>query len=338
MLEVENLNVHIRSYEGNNQVLDSVSFEVRDGEILGLIGETGCGKSLTALAIPGLLPRRARITSGQIRLDGENLLAKSGQELRGIRGRRIAMIFQQPRMALNPVVRVGDQVARVLAFHRGVSNADAWRETIALLRRLGMPDPERRARAYPHELSGGMCQRVLIAMMLAPAPQLLIADEPTTALDPTIETQILDLLRDVQQERRMSMLYITHDIGIVAQLCDRIAVMHAGHIVEVGKVADLFARPLHPYTRALIGSVLRVDRPRPLGLIERIPGTVPSLINPPRGCRFADRCAFVMDRCRLQRPDWIEAQADHFALCQKEVIGAHESSGGRRARQALPGH
>jgi oligopeptide/dipeptide ABC transporter ATP-binding protein len=288
LLEVEGLVTSFRTGDGIVRAVSGVSFHVDRGEVLGLVGESGCGKSVTSLSILRLVARPGRIEQGVVRFEGVDLLGLSGDQMRRVRGERIAMIFQQPTSSLNPVWAAGRQIAEVLEVHRGMKRRAALARSLELLRMVGIPDPERRLKAYPHELSGGMAQRVMIAMALACEPQLLIADEPTTALDVTIQAQILDLMRRLREETGTAIILITHDLGIVAEMCDRVAVMYAGEIVEEADVHTLFARPSHPYTRGLIGSV-----PVP-GVIrdslEVIPGNVPNLIDLPAACRFSPRC------------------------------------------------
>ncbi|HSW42136.1 MAG TPA: ABC transporter ATP-binding protein [Patescibacteria group bacterium] len=288
LLEVEDLVTSFHTREGVVRAVSGISFHVDRGEVLGLVGESGCGKSVTSLSILRLVSRPGRIERGAIRFQGQDLLGLSGDEMRKVRGERIAMIFQQPTSSLNPVWMAGRQIAEVLEIHRGMKRRAALSRSLELLRMVGIPDPERRLRAYPHELSGGMAQRIMIAMALACEPELLIADEPTTALDVTIQAQILDLMRHLREETGTAIILITHDLGVVAEMCDRVAVMYAGEIVEQADVHTLFARPSHPYTRGLIGSipvpgVIRDD-------LEVIPGNVPNLIDLPPGCRFAPRC------------------------------------------------
>lgn len=312
LLEVRDLTVHFDTEDGTVEALDGVSFDVRPGEILGLVGESGSGKSVSALTVLRLIRRPGRIVRGAIRFEGRDLLALSEAEMRGVRGARISMVFQSPRTALNPVLTVGRQIARLYELHQGCARREAWRRTLDMLRLVGIPEPERRAGQYAHQLSGGMCQRVMIAMALATSPRLLLADEPTTGLDVSIAAQILDLLRDLGRRTGASILFITHDLGVVASLCDRVAVMHAGQLVEQADVVALFTQPLHPYTRALVGSIPRVDRDVAM---EPIPGAVPSLLAPPPGCRYAGRCPAVMDVCRSVRPAPWSPTAGHAVAC-----------------------
>ncbi len=312
LLEVRDLTVHFDTEDGLVEAVDGVSFDVRPGEILGVVGESGSGKSVTALALLRLIRPPGRIADGAVRFDGRNLLELSEEQMRAVRGAQISLVFQSPRTALNPVLTAGRQIARLFELHQGASRAEGWRRTIEMLKLVGISEPERRARQYAHQLSGGMCQRVMIAMGLATSPRLLVADEPTTGLDVSIAAQILELLRDLGRRTGASILLITHDLGVVAEVCDRVAVMHAGQVVEVGDVKTIFARPLHPYTQALVRSIPRVDREVTM---EPIPGTVPSLLAPPPGCRYADRCPRVLDVCRHDRPAPWAAAVDHEVAC-----------------------
>jgi len=312
LLEVENLSVAFDTDEGTVGAVDAIDLDVRRGEILGLVGESGSGKSVTALAVFRLIRPPGRIAGGSIRFDGRDLLALPEEEMRRIRGAQIAMVFQSPRTALNPVLPVGRQIARLYRLHQGCSAAEARRRTLEMLGLVGIPEPERRARDYAHQLSGGMCQRVMIAMALATSPRLLLADEPTTGLDVSIAAQILDLLRDLGRRTGASIVLITHDLGVVAGLCDRVAVMHAGQLVECADVRSLFREPAHPYTRALVRSIPRVDREVTM---EPVPGVVPSLLDAPPGCRYADRCPDVLDVCRTVKPARSARARDHEVAC-----------------------
>jgi peptide/nickel transport system ATP-binding protein len=289
LLEVKGLRTSFYTSDGVVRAVDGIDFHVDRGEIMGLVGESGCGKSVTSLSIMRLVARPGRIEGGEILFDGRDLLKISSEEMRKVRGEQIAMIFQQPTSALNPVWDVGRQIAEVLELHRNMKRRAARGRALELLRMVGIPDPERRLRAHPHEMSGGMAQRVMIAMALACEPDLLIADEPTTALDVTIQAQILDLIRNLRDETGTAIILITHDLGVVAETCDRVAVMYAGEIVEQTDVVSLFRDPLHPYTRGLIGSIPVVGVVR--DELSVIPGNVPNLIDLPGGCRFAPRCA-----------------------------------------------
>ena len=301
-----------------------LSFSVAPGKVLGLVGESGSGKSVTSLAIMGLLPPAAVVTGEIIFRDRRepqssgasavNLAALSSDELRKIRGARMAMIFQEPMTALNPVMRVGDQVAEAVLAHHSVSKADAWKRAVNGMREVAIPEPERRARSYPHQLSGGMRQRVMIAMAIVNRPQLLIADEPTTALDVTIQQQILDLLNDLRHKFGLAMLFISHDLAVVSHVADRVAVMYAGSLIEAGTKADIFSAPAHPYTRGLLRAIptLATERAAPLATIE---GTVPPIGRMPRGCAFEPRCAYRVDNCAVEFPPLVEVGAGHWARC-----------------------
>jgi oligopeptide/dipeptide ABC transporter ATP-binding protein len=288
LLEVKGLQTSFHTRDGIVRAVDGIDFSVDRGEIMGLVGESGCGKSVTSLSIMRLIASPGRIEAGEVRFDGQDLLKLRPDEMRHLRGNRITMIFQQPTSSLNPVWDVGRQIGEVLELHRNMSRRAARGRAAELLRMVGIPDPDRRLRSYPHELSGGMAQRVMIAMALACEPELLIADEPTTALDVTIQAQILDLIRTLRDETGTAVILITHDLGVVAETCDRVAVMYAGEIVEQTDVTTLFRRPMHPYTHGLIGSIPVVGDLREE--LAVIPGNEPNLIDLPKGCRFAPRC------------------------------------------------
>jgi len=317
LLEVKGLKTYFYTEDGVVRAVDGVSFEVYPGEVLGLVGESGCGKSVTSLSIMRLISKPGRVDEGEILLDGENLLKFSENEMTKVRGNRISMIFQQPQTALNPVFKVGDQLAEVLDVHQDLGKEKGWARAVELLKMVGVPDPERRADAYPHELSGGMAQRVMIAMALACVPELLIADEPTTALDVTIQAQILDLMRDLRREMGTSVILITHDLGVVAEMAERVAVMYAGEIVEQTDVNTLFDQPLHPYTQGLIGSIPVLGQIK--DRLDVIPGSVPNLVNLPPGCRFAPRCqARLKYNCAIcadVKPDLVEVKPGHHVRC-----------------------
>jgi peptide/nickel transport system ATP-binding protein len=317
LLEVKGLKTYFYTEDGIVRAVDGVSFEVYPGEVLGLVGESGCGKSVTSLSIMRLISKPGRIDEGQILLDGENLLELPENEMIKVRGNRISMIFQQPQTALNPVFKVGDQLAEVLDVHQDLGKEAGWKRAVALLKMVGVPDPERRAEAYPHELSGGMAQRVMIAMALACVPELLLADEPTTALDVTIQAQILDLMRDLRREMGTSVILITHDLGVVAEMAERVAVMYAGEIVEQTDVNTLFDQPLHPYTQGLIGSIPILGEIKER--LDVIPGSVPNLVNLPPGCRFAPRCQarfkYNCTICAEVKPELEEVKPGHFVRC-----------------------
>jgi oligopeptide/dipeptide ABC transporter ATP-binding protein len=313
LLRIEGLYVSFPSGDGRVPILDNVSIEVFENEIVGLVGESGSGKTMISLTIMGFLPPSGRIEGGEVWFGDDNLLAHAEEEMSRVRGRQIAMIFQSTRSALNPLMRVGDQVARVYRIQRGQGAREARTQAIQALTRVGLPDAEQRARAYPHQLSRGMCQRVLIAMMVACEPALLIADEPTTGLDVTIQAQIFELIKDLQQASEASILLITHDLGVVAETCDRVVVIYAGQVMETATVESLFAEPLHPYTRRLLNSVLRVDRRVEMpkvdaGLTEEVAYSV-------AGCRFAPRCPRVQPRCWEQHPPRELARPGHWVTC-----------------------
>ena len=312
LLTISDLSVAFDSDAGAIEAVDHINLDIRRGEVMGLVGESGSGKSVTVLAILRLIRRPGRITSGTIRFDGVDLATLSEDEMRHVRGARIAMVSQTPRTALNPVIPVGRQVARLFMLHGGLPRKDAETRTLEMLSMVGIPDPARRAQQYAHQLSGGMCQRVMIAMALATSPQLLLADEPTTGLDASIAVRILDLLREMGEKTGAAILFITHDLGVVAQICDRVTVMHAGQVVESAPVRTIFHAPAHPYTRALIRSIPRLDREVAM---EPIPGSVPSLVTPPPGCRYIERCRFAIEPCRLSRPPLNAIAADHLLAC-----------------------
>jgi oligopeptide/dipeptide ABC transporter ATP-binding protein len=317
LLEVKGLKTYFYTEDGIVRAVDGVSFEVYPGEVLGLVGESGCGKSVTSLSIMRLISKPGRIDEGEILLDGSDLLKLPEEEMIKVRGNRISMIFQQPQTALNPVFKVGDQLAEVLDVHQDLGREAGWKRAVALLKMVGVPDPTRRAEAYPHELSGGMAQRVMIAMALACIPELLIADEPTTALDVTIQAQILDLLRDLRREMGTSVILITHDLGVVAEMAERVAVMYAGEIVEQTDVNSLFDQPLHPYTQGLIGSIPVLGEIKEK--LDVIPGSVPNLVNLPPGCRFAPRCQarfkYSCTICAEVKPELVEVKQGHYVRC-----------------------
>src|SRR5438876_1909675 len=299
LLEVKNLQTHFPTRPGLVRAVNGVSFYLDRGELLGLVGESGCGKSITALSIMRLIAPPGKIAGGEIIFEGKNLLTLSNAEMRAIRGDDIAMIFQDPMTSLNPVFKVGEQIAEALRLHRKLSRKAAREAAIAAMKEVSIPDPARRADDYPHQLSGGMRQRVMIAMALACDPKLLIADEPTTALDVTIQAQILELLDELRKTRELAVLLITHDLGVVAEVADRVAVLHTGKIIEESPVEELFARPKHPYTEGLLRSVPKLTAEYVLKLerLETIEGVVPSPTNLPPGCHFAPRCPYRMQRC-----------------------------------------
>jgi oligopeptide/dipeptide ABC transporter ATP-binding protein len=318
VLEVRDLRTSFPDRGERRNVVDGVTLAVAPGETLALVGESGCGKSMTALSILRLVPRPGRIESGSVRLGGRDLLGLSVGEMRRVRGGEIGMIFQEPMTSLNPVQRVGAQVIEAIRLHRPASAAEARRRAVELFEQVGIPDREARIRAYPHQLSGGMKQRVMIAMALAAEPRVLIADEPTTALDVTIQAQILDLLRRLQRELGMALLLITHDLGIVNEIADRVAVMYAGRIVEEAPRRDLLAAPRHPYTQGLLRSL--PGRARPGERLEEIPGTVPPPSEWPRGCRFVTRCPRAFEPCPDIDPGPTAVGAGHTACCHAVAL------------------
>jgi oligopeptide/dipeptide ABC transporter ATP-binding protein len=300
LLSVRNLKVHFATYDGVVQALDNVSFQIEREQIFGLVGETGCGKTVTSLAILRLLPDNAKILNGEIILKGENLLKKSEREFRKLRGGSISMIFQDPASSLNPVFTIERQLLRVIHEHSPTSYSEARQRVVKSLEEVGLPEPRRVLKLYPHELSGGMQQRVMLAAALSSDPYLLIADEPTSAIDVTIQAQILELLRQLKKEKGLSVLLITHNMGVVAETCDKVGVMYAGNIVEIGSLRDVLKNPRHPYVRALLAAI-----PSPLLLGKALPeikGVVPSLLNPPSGCRFHPRCPYATSICTESIP------------------------------------
>ncbi|AIU68908.1 peptide ABC transporter ATPase [Thermococcus eurythermalis] len=319
ILEVRGLTVHFYTYAGIVKAIEDVSFDVYRGETFALVGETGCGKSVTSRALTQLIESPGRIVKGKVlyhRDDGStiDLLKLSEEEIRKIRGREIAYIFQDPHASLDPLYTVGYQIAEAMVVHGTVEGwKEGFRKAVDILRRVLIPDPENRVKNYPHELSGGMKQRVVIGIGVSNDPKILIADEPTTALDVTVQAQILDLMNKLKKEYNTTVILITHNMGVVAEMADRVAVMYAGKIVEIGSVDQIFKNPLHPYTKGLLRAV-----PNPLAKIERleaIPGTVPNLITPPKGCRFHPRCPYATERCRSEVPKLKELEPGHFVAC-----------------------
>jgi oligopeptide/dipeptide ABC transporter ATP-binding protein len=320
VLEIDGLQTHFFTGVGVVRAVDGVSYSLKSGETLGVVGESGCGKSVSALSILRLVADPpGRIVGGAIRFEGRNLLDLSETEMESIRGNKISMIFQEPMTSLNPLYTVGHQIAEAVALHQDLSRRDAWDRAVEMLRRVYIPEPERRAHAYPHQLSGGMRQRVMIAMALSCNPKVLIADEPTTALDVTIQAQILDLMRELQETFGTAIILITHDMGVVAENADRVVVMYAGRKVEEASADELFDSPGHPYTKGLLGSIPHLDtaarsearRSR----LNEIKGMVPSLFNLPQGCSFAPRCGLATDRCRAAPPPLEERRPGHFIAC-----------------------
>lgn len=317
ILEVKNLKTQFFTEAGIVRAVDGIDLNVKRGEVLGVVGESGCGKSVTSLSIMRLVSQPGRIVQGEIIFDSTNLLTLSESRMRDVRGNRISMIFQQPQSSLNPVFRVGNQLTEVLHIHQDMTKEEGKKRAVELLRLVGIPEPEARLQTYPHELSGGMAQRVMIAMALACVPELLIADEPTTALDVTIQAQILDLMRNLRSKMDTAIILITHDLGVVAEMCDRVDVMYAGRIVEKAPVVELFNEPKHPYTIALIGST------PVLGQADKelvtIPGSVPNLIDLPVGCKFAPRCQARIDNeleiCTEEEPQIKQIGSNHWVRC-----------------------
>ena len=314
LLEIENLKVIFHGDRGSaTHAVDGLDLTIQRGQTLGLVGESGCGKTATALSVMGLLPKASAEVSGRIRFDGAELLSLPDRAMRNLRGDRLAMIFQEPMTSLNPSYSIGEQIAESLVRHRGLSRGEARARTVELLRLVKIPSPEQRLDDYPHRLSGGMRQRAMIALALACDPELLIADEPTTALDVTIQAQILALMRELKASTGIAIILITHDLGVVAEICDHVAVMYAGEIVEYAPVGALFATPQHPYTIGLLGSIPRLDvKAEELAAIE---GMVPSLAELPAGCHFAPRCPFVRERCRQALPPLAVVGPDHRSRC-----------------------
>jgi peptide/nickel transport system ATP-binding protein len=316
LLEVEDLRTHFFTVDGTTRAVDGVGFTVSAGETLGIVGESGCGKSVTALSIMRLLPAKlGRTVSGTIRFDGVDLLGLDEAAMRGIRGNRIAMIFQEPMTSLNPVLTVGEQIAEAVMIHEKADRAAGLKRAVEMLRLVRIPDAERRIHDYPHQFSGGMRQRVMIAMALSCNPKLLIADEPTTALDVTIQAQILKLMLELKGRFGAAIMLITHDLGIVAETCQRVIVMYAGRKVEEADVFELFDRPMHPYTRGLMASIPRSRAGLRARRLSEIPGIVPSLREKIAGCAFAPRCGFATERCRAEAPPLAGHGASHLVAC-----------------------
>jgi oligopeptide/dipeptide ABC transporter ATP-binding protein len=331
LLTISNLSTHFATDDGPVKAVDAVTLEVAAGRVLGLVGESGCGKTMTALSVMRIVPPPGRVVGGSIRFEGRELLSLSEREMQQVRGRRIAMIFQEPMTALNPVLTVGEQVAEMLRHHLKMSRADATARTIDLFRQVGIPSPADRYRAYPHQLSGGLRQRVMIAMAISCRPALIFADEPTTALDVTIQAQILELLKQLQRDMGLSLVLISHDLGVIAETADEVAVMYAGRIVERTTTDRLFANPLHPYTQGLLQSLpRRAPRDRRQRLAA-IPGMVPKLSQLPSGCAFHPRCPVAVTRCPLEEPALKTLEPAHAVRCwvaeakMLEPAGAHSA-------------
>ena len=331
-LEVEDLQTYFYTRAGLVKAVDGVDFSLWPGETLAIVGESGCGKSVTALSLMRLVPDPpGRIVGGSVRLAGVDLLALDEEAMRDVRGKDVAMIFQEPMTSLNPVLTIGDQIAEVLLLHERLGRGEAWRKAIEMLRLVRIPEPEQRAKAYPHQLSGGMRQRAMIAMALACNPKVLIADEPTTALDVTIQAQIIDIILDLQRKLGTAVILITHDLGVVAETAQRVIVMYAGRKVEEAQVEELFARPQHPYTHGLMASIprlalMRGEEEDAAGRLQEIPGMVPALTDLPEGCVFAPRCAFAEERCRQTYPAYEEKRPRHWAACWRsaELFGGRD--------------
>lgn len=312
ILRVSNLKTHFHTEDGVVKAVDGLNFHVNPGEILGIVGESGCGKTVTSLSIIGLVVAPGKV-EGEVIFNGRDLLQIPKSELSNIRGNEMAMIFQQPQTSLNPVFTVGDQIAEVLHIHRDIKKDDAWEKAVDMLRLVGIPSPEKKAYAYPHEMSGGQAQRVMIAMALVLNPSLLIADEPTTALDVTIQAQILDLMRELNKKMNTAIILITHDLGVIADIVSRVAVMYAGKIVEQTTVEALFEEPMHPYTQGLIGSIPVLGHKKKR--LDVIPGVVPNLIGLPDGCAFAERCSQKFELCVQKMPELLEQKPGHAVRC-----------------------
>jgi oligopeptide/dipeptide ABC transporter ATP-binding protein len=318
VLEIRDLKTYFFTYEGVAKAVDGVTYQLAKGEPLGLVGESGCGKSVTALSILRLIPiPPGKIVGGEILFKGKNLIDLSEEEMRKIRGNRISMIFQEPMTSLNPVFTIGNQIQETIKLHQGLSKRESLEKAIEMLRLVNIPSPERCVNQYPHELSGGMRQRAMIAMSLACNPEILIADEPTTALDVTIQAQILDLLNKLKEELGMAIILITHNLGVIAETVNRVLVMYAGKIVEEAKTKTLFENPQHPYTRGLLKSIPRLGDKVRHGKVRlsEIPGVVPSLYEIPSGCKFSTRCPSVMDICKEKEPELKEIEKGHFSAC-----------------------
>lgn len=316
LLEVQNLKTRFQTDDGSFYAVDDVSFNVKKGQTLGIVGESGCGKSVTSLSVMRLIQKPGNVESGKVLFKGQNLLEQTDAKMREIRGNEMAMIFQEPMTSLNPVFTIGDQIEEAILLHqKNLDKKQARERAINMLRIVGIPAPEKRFHEFPHQLSGGMRQRVMIAMAISCNPELLIADEPTTALDVTIQAQILDLMRKLQKEFNAGMILITHDLGVVAEMCQEVAVMYAGRVVEFGTVEDIFYRPKHPYTRGLLDSIPHFETGHKLERLKTVKGMVPSLYNLPKGCRFAERCPYAQDDCRAVYPTLENLRGVHKVAC-----------------------
>ena len=325
LLEVKNLKTHFFTMEGVVKAVDGVSYELNEGETLGLVGESGCGKSVSALSVMRLIPDPpGKIIDGEILLDGEDILQIDMEGMREVRGAKIAMVFQEPMTSLNPVLTVERQITETLQLHMGMSKLESQRESVNLLTRVGIPDPELRIKQYPHQFSGGMRQRVMIAMALSCNPRLIIADEPTTALDVTIQAQILDLMKSLTTELGVALIVITHNLGVVARYADRVNIMYAGKVIERGEAREIYSNPRHPYTVGLLRSVPRLDLPRRAKL-DPIEGQPPDLINLPPGCAFRERCRWAIDKCATDTPELVETSDGHLSACfRADELGTTE--------------
>ncbi|WP_181346990.1 ABC transporter ATP-binding protein [Thalassobacillus sp. CUG 92003] len=332
IMEVNDLKTHFHTKQGIVKAVDGVNLRIKPGEILAVVGESGCGKSVTSQSIMRIVgQKKSEQLSGEVFYHGEDLLQKTEAEMRKIRGKHISMVFQDPMTSLNPAYNVGTQIAEMPQIHENKPKKAAWQRAVEMLKKVGIPSPDKRASQYPHQYSGGMRQRGVIAMSLSCDPDLIIADEPTTALDVTIQAQVLDLLRRLRDETGTAIMLVTHDLGVVAELCDRVAVMYAGKIVEEGTSEDIFDRPKHPYTQGLLHSV---PRPGHAERLQPIEGQPPSLHDLPEGCRFADRCPFVMEQCRNEQPDLLTTETPgHTVACWLEKEGVEDDNRRTRPRQ-----
>ena len=317
LLSVNKLKTHFLTPEGVIRAVDDVSFKIDKGKVLGLVGESGCGKSVTALSLMRLIPQPGRIISGEIFFDGRDLLKLGNEEIRKLRGNRMAMVFQDPMTSLNPVFTIGNQISEIFRVHKGLKRSEAMNKAQFLLQRVGIPDPLRRIKEYPHQLSGGMKQRVMIAMAISCEPSLIIADEPTTALDVTIQAQILRLLRELIETSNTALILISHDLGVIAEMADEVAIMYAGKIVEYANTTDLFAAPLHPYTIGLLQSIPRGEEKKKR--LQTIEGSVPRLTDLPKGCMFNPRCKYVVEQCRRDEPELVDAGGGHLVRCWVDI-------------------
>ncbi len=323
LLEVKDLQTHFFTYDGVVKAVDGISYELQSGETLGLVGESGCGKSVSALSVMRLIPDPpGKIVNGQILFEGEDILTIGMDDMRRIRGAKISMVFQEPMTSLNPVLTVERQITETLQLHKGMSLGESRRESVDLLLKVGIPDPESRIKQYPHQFSGGMRQRVMIAMALSCNPRLIIADEPTTALDVTIQAQILELMKSLTTEFGVALIVITHNLGVVARYADRVNIMYAGKIIERGTALEIYSNPRHPYTVGLLKSVPRLDQPRKSKL-EPIEGQPPDLVNLPPGCAFRARCRWAIDKCATDLPPLMQTGDGHWSACwQSDLLGA----------------